>query len=143
VSAPGHGSVDAGSPAVPPPSAVPAVLVRSEERLAVSTEWVATERVVGRKRIVTETRHVEVTVRREELELTREPAPETVGAPGSMPVREPTVLVLREEVPTVTTEVRAYERVTLAVERVAGGETVAATLRREQVEADPVVATAP
>lgn len=50
-----------------------AEVVLHEERLRVGTRRMPVERVVVRRRVVTEVRHVQVTVRREELEVVRVP----------------------------------------------------------------------
>ena len=60
----------------PPPGAAAQVELR-EQRLQVATVSVAVERVVLRRRIVTEVQQIQVTVRREELEIVREPLPDT------------------------------------------------------------------
>lgn len=121
----------------------PAELVLSEERLSASAMWAATERVVLRRQVVTETRQVEVTVRREELVVSREAADATSreGAGAGDPdhgTHEPIVMVLREEVPQVTTRVQPYEQVTVTVERTSGTETIHEQLRHEELEVQGV-----
>jgi len=126
----------------------PPELVLSEERLHVGTRWVGVERVRVRTRIVTETRRVEVRVRREELVVEQvalvddEPAADVpVGA------QEPQVIVLHEEVPTVSLATRAYERVRVEVVPVDGEVGVRAALRHEELDLSgttvPVADTAP
>lgn len=131
-----------GQPADPPvpapqPGAAgrPPELVRAQERLQVATRWVTSERVVAQRRIVSEVRRVDVTIRREELVIVREPLPEQQPAAGSTPgAQQARVIVLREEVPVVTTMVRPYEQVTLTVDRVGESQTIEAVLRSEQID---------
>lgn len=127
----------AGPPAPPssrPESASPRELVRSEEVLRTGTRWVGTERITVRRRTVTETRQVEVTLQREELVITREALDDVPPAPGATPgASSPLVVVLLQEVPVVSTEVRPYERVTLTVDLVPGIEAVSASVRSEQI----------
>ncbi|MDQ1633755.1 MAG: hypothetical protein QOJ32_564 [Frankiaceae bacterium] len=105
----------------------------SEERLLVGTKWVPRERLSVRRRVVTETRQVTVTVRREELLIDRAPVvDEAAVAAPSLP--SPLVVVLREEVPVVEMQVRPYERVTVGVERISSEEVVGGVLGREQAE---------
>ncbi|MDQ1631926.1 MAG: hypothetical protein QOG60_2456 [Frankiaceae bacterium] len=107
--------------------------VLSEERLLVGTKWVPRERLSVRRRVVTETRQVTVTVRREELLIDRAPVvDEAAVAAPSLP--SPLVVVLREEVPVVEMQVRPYERVTVGVERISSEEVVGGVLGREQAE---------
>ena len=107
-------------------------VVLHEERLRAGTERVAVERVLVRKVVVTETRQVEVTVRREELQTTRVPAD---GAPAAGPAGgPPLVVVLAQEVPVVTLHPEPYERVTVHVDTVAGEQRVEQTLSSERVE---------
>ncbi len=115
------------------PGAASAELTLHEDQLQVETERVSTHRVVLRRRIVTEVRQVEVTVRREELEVERRPLPgqpDTATAASS----EPIVIVLSEEVPVVQLRTRPYEQVTVSVSTVAGKQDIAVTLDREEAE---------
>ncbi|WKK71888.1 DUF2382 domain-containing protein [Rathayibacter oskolensis] len=57
----------------------PVSVIRSEERLEVTTVRTATERVRIRRVIVTEERTVTVSLRREELVIEREPLDGAVG----------------------------------------------------------------
>jgi uncharacterized protein (TIGR02271 family) len=111
----------------------PASLVLSSEQLQVDRRWVAAERVHIRRRIVSETVSVPVTVRREELLIDRVPLP-GASTPGAQERPSPLVLVLSEEVPVVTVEARPYERVTVSVVRVAGEQTLQARLDSEHIE---------
>lgn len=110
-----------------------ASLLLSEQRLLVGTEWVPRERLTVRRRVVTETRQVTVTVRREELLVDSVSLDDEVpvAAPSS---RTPLVVVLHEEVPVVGVQVRPYERVTIGVERLQGHEVVEGELSREQAD---------
>ena len=118
----------------------PAVeVVLHEERLRVGTERVPVERVVVRRRVITEVRQVEVTVRREELEVSHVPLDgldSTVPA-GATP--RPLIIVLSEEVPVVDLQTRPYERITVWVDTVTGEQDVTETVSRElaDVVSDP------
>lgn len=102
-----------------------------EERLHVGTAPVAVRARV-RKRIVTEVRQVQVTVRREVLEVDQLPAEEGLAAAAG--TRSPLVLVLSEEVPVVGLEVRPYERVTLTVHEGTDEHEVSATVGTERLD---------
>jgi len=136
------GSTEPGRTSAAEPSEA-SVVVRSEERLRVGNQLVPVERVRVRRRVVTETRTVQVEVRREELVLERLPVEASGRAADSGPTgptdpagpRE-VVLELREEVPVVTTRVRPVERVWVWVARVAGTQQVATTLSREEIAID-------
>ncbi len=93
--------------------------VRAEERAQITTAWVATQRVTFQRRIVTETRQVEVTVRREELVVHRSALPDAPPEqpPAQVTSQQPLVIVLREQVPVVQLAVRPYERVTAVVKQ--------------------------
>jgi len=125
------------------PGGGPEVTVAAE-RLSVGTEWSVSGKLRLRRRIVTENRTIEVSVRREILELAGDDldfrdgrliGTAAGGRPEDQPAeRAPFVAVLREEVPVVTLEVRPYERVTVSVMRVQDFETVHDTVQHEQVE---------
>ncbi len=116
----------------PPPGAAVEVELR-EQRLRVATVSVAVERVVLRRRIVTEVQQVQVTVRREELEIIREPlSGQPTGAPGGAP--PPLLIVLSCEVPVVQLQRHPYEQVSVQVRRVEGQQQINETVSREQVE---------
>jgi uncharacterized protein (TIGR02271 family) len=113
-------------------------MTRSEEELAVDTVWRPAERVRVRRRVVEEEVMVAVTVRREELEIEREPASRfdppsrDAGEPA-----EPLVMVLHEERPLVGVEVVPTEVVRVRRAVVRGGErTVTDTVRGEQIEVE-------
>ncbi len=123
-------------PADTPDGTRPGAVVRSQERLLVSREWVAVERVRIRRRLVTEELLVPVTIRREELVIEQEPAAEPLRAlPGGAwpPSRAPLVITLHEEVPVVTLASRPYEQVTLTVEVVGREQDVTVELAGERV----------
>lgn len=107
-------------------------VIRSEERLDVSTVRTATERVRIRKVVVTEERTVTVQVRREELVVEREPLDGPLEGDGAPP--EPLVIVLHAEVPVVSTRVVPVERVSVVVDRITAMRTVTEELRHERVD---------
>lgn len=120
-------------PVVPVPDAAEVVL--HEQRLSVGSVRVPHERVVLRRRVISEVRQVEVTVRREELEIQRLPVgseQQSATTPG--PTAPPLVVVLREEVPVVQLRTQAYERVTVTTETVSAQQEVVEQIDREQVE---------
>ena len=104
-----------------------------EQQLQVDTVRVPVERVVLRRRIVTEVQQVQVTVRREELEIIREPlsGPPT-RAPGEAP--PPLLIQLSREVPVVQLQRHPYEQVTVQVRRVDGYKQIDETVSKEQAE---------
>ncbi len=104
-----------------------------EQQLQVDTVRVPVERVVLRRRIVTEVQQVQVTVRREELEIIREPlSGQPTGAPGEAP--PPLLIVLSREVPVVQLQRRPYEQVTVRVTSVEGQQQINESVSKEQVE---------
>ena len=138
--------VDRTEPPVAPASTEPTdslVVTRSEERLQVDTARRPYQRVVVRRRVVTETvvQRVEVQVRREVLEIERMPVADAAGTadllPGGLPA-EPQVLevVLHEERPVVGVEVVPVERVRITTDRVPGEHVVSADLRSERIDVD-------
>lgn len=106
-----------------------------------STRWEVSGRLRLTRRVVTGTRQIEVTVRREELTAEWEPAqpaekPSPLGddeAWQPAQTRDPLVIVLHEEVPEVTLQVRAYEQATATVTRHDGDIPVAGVVRKENV----------
>lgn len=113
-------------------------VVRSEERLDVTTAWTPTERLRVRKVVVTEERTVTVTLRREELVIEREPLdPEPLdGAegPSSGATPEPITLVLHAEEPVLTTRVVPVERVHVMIDRIIAMQSTTETVRKERVD---------
>ena len=113
-------------------------MTRSEEELAVETLWRPAERVRVRRRVVEEEVMVAVTVRREELEIVREPASrfDPPRRDAGEPV-EALVMVLHEERPVVGVEVVPTEVVRVHRAAVRGGErSITDTVRREQVDVE-------
>lgn len=115
-------------------------LIRSEERLNVDKEEVATGRVGVRKTVVEDTETVEVPVRREEVTIEREPisAEEAAALKGktggigdeevSVTVHEERVNVSKEEVPV--------EKINLKKTAVEDTETVTENVRKERFETE-------
>lgn len=121
-----------------PGSSADGYMVRSEERLRVSTELVEAGRVRVRKHVVTEIQQVEVTVRREEVRLEHVPLRDTdLGTAGDLSTAgEEVEFVLYAERPVVTTEIIPVERVRVSKEMVAAVEAVEGEVRKEQLELD-------
>lgn len=110
-------------------------VIRSEERLDVTTVRTASERLRIRKVIVTEERTVTVQLRREELVIDREPLEGVVADhPGNDEPAAPVTLVLFAEVPVVTTSIAPVERVSVVVDRVTDLRTVTESVRKERVD---------
>ena len=116
-------------------AAAPEVVLHSERvHIDVARESV---RAVVRRRIVTEVRTIEVTVRREVLEVEHLPAdasPDEPALPVAAEPRQALSLLLSEEVPVVHLQVQPYERVTVDVHPVTGEERVTTTRGEERVE---------
>lgn len=116
----------------------------SREVVNIDTEWAESGRVRFRRRIVTETRTLEVTVRREELEIEdlhvidRNGA--LVGSAKDGPVTdapapaEPLVIVLQEEVPEVSLRLRPYEQVIVTTTIGTRAGRVTSEVQREEVD---------
>lgn len=109
-----------------------AEVVLHEERVHVDVVREAVRAVV-RRRIVTEVRTVEVTVRREVLEVEELPA-DGAALPVAQEARQALTMVLSEELPVVTLQVQPYERVTLDVHVVDEQERVTTTSGQERAE---------
>ncbi len=143
----------------PPPPVAPAHdggMVRSEERLLVSTERVAATRARLVKYVVTEEVQITVPIRREEIRIEEvpidapDPGPgESLVAPGDASGTAPTTspipavggalpeeIVLHAERPVVSVEVVPVERVRLRTEVVTGTEQVTDQVQREQIVVD-------
>lgn len=111
-------------------------VVLHEQRLLVGTVRVPTEQVVLRRRITTSVRQVQVTVRREELEVHRVPLTDQEAAAGA-PVPAagpPLVILLSEEIPVVQVVTRPYEQVTVHVDTATGQQQITQDLSRERAE---------
>ena len=124
-------------------------IVLHQEQLQVRTQWVTAGRVRLSRRIITETRTVELTVRREVLVVETDAAvsPDGAiagvardGAASSGPPADQTrlVFVLREEVPEVLHHVRAYEHVTAHVGIAETAGSVSSLLGAEVADLDVV-----
>jgi stress response protein YsnF len=138
------------APITPSPTADDGAMIRSEERLRVGTEQVATTRARLVKYVVTENVTITVPIRREEIRVEEvpidavDPVDEseflvpadatpgtTTGAAGL-----PSEIILHTERPVVTVEVVPVERVRLRTEVVQGTETVTDQVQREQIAVD-------
>jgi stress response protein YsnF len=108
------------------------LVLSQQELLQLPSDWVAVERLRIRRRIVSETVAVPVVVRREELLIER--LPRADGIPTAAEAPMPLVVVLHEEVPVVSLDVRPYEQVIISVVEVAGEQTINASLDSERVE---------
>jgi stress response protein YsnF len=112
-------------------------MTRSEEELVVDTVWRPAERVRLRRRVVEEDVTVTVRVRREQLEIEREPVSryEAPQREGAIEHPEDIVIVLHAERPVVGVEVVPVERIRVSREIVVAGEhTEQGSVRREQVD---------
>ncbi len=115
-------------------------VIRSEEHLVVGTEGRPAEVVRITKYVVTEEQTVTVPVRREHIRIERLPATQDVPwrPVDLLARRDPSIpaleVVLSEEVPVVTSEIRPREVVRVFVDRISTDQTVTAELRREQVD---------
>jgi uncharacterized protein (TIGR02271 family) len=116
----------------------------SREVVNIDTEWAESGRLRFRRRIVTETRTVEVTVRREELEIEELHVTDRngalVGSAKDGPTTdapapaEPLVIVLQEEVPEVSLRLRPYEQVTVTTTLGTRMGRVTSEVQREEVD---------
>ena len=112
-------------------------VVRSEEQLRTSVRRRARERVVVRTRVVSEDVTLTFPVRRQVVEIEREPLdPAIAAAEGLALERGPESLevVVYEERPVVTMELVPVERIRVTREVVRDEEPVRASLGREQIE---------
>jgi stress response protein YsnF len=134
-------------PPVPSAAAPPAdgAMTRSEERLRVGTERVATTRARLVKYVVTEEVQITVPIRREEIRVEHVPVDAPDDGPGESLVTDgpasgtgtspglPDEIVLHTERPVVTVEVVPTERVRLRTELVQGEERVSDQVQRERI----------
>lgn len=124
------------------PDASDAALIRSEERLNVSTRRRPTERVVLRKYVVEEMQTIEVPVRREEYRIEREPITDTAGIGGEDRVEDAhhdedfASLVIYEERVKIEKEIVPVERVTLRKEIVRATATATEDVAKERIAAE-------
>jgi uncharacterized protein (TIGR02271 family) len=112
----------------------PITVVRSEERLDVTTVWTPTERLRVRKVIVTEERTITVTLRREELVIERERLDGPPEIEPSADTPEPITLVLHAEEPVLSTRVVPVERVHVMIDRIVAMKSTTETIRKERVD---------
>lgn len=111
-------------------------VVLSAERLRHDVVRTPRERVRISKHITTEVRTLEVPVRVERLVVEREPVADPGRAAVAGPAEDPgeLVVVLHEEVPVVSVQVRPTERVRFRVQRVTEERVVSDVLRHEEVD---------
>jgi uncharacterized protein (TIGR02271 family) len=112
-------------------------MTRSEERMAVGTEQVATGTARLRKYIVTEQVTQTVPVSHEEIRVVHEPITEESRGDalrGGELTEEEHEVVLHAERPAVTTETVPVERVRLATETVQSEQEVTGEVRKEHIE---------
>jgi stress response protein YsnF len=120
-------------------------MTRSEERLRVGTERVATTRARLVKYVVTEEVQITVPIRREEIRAEHVPVDAPDDGPGESLVTDgpaggtgaspglPDEIILHTERPVVTVEVVPTERVRLRTELVQGEERVSDQVQRERI----------
>jgi stress response protein YsnF len=125
-------------------------MTRSEERLRIGTERVATTRARLVKYVVTEEVTITVPIRREEIRVEEVPLDAAdddlpgeslvaAGGASGTPLTGsglPDEIILHTERPVVTVEVVPVERVRLRTEVVQGTETVTEQVQREQIAVD-------
>jgi uncharacterized protein (TIGR02271 family) len=115
-------------------------MLRSEERLRVTTENVESGRVRMRKYVTTEQESVTVPITREEVRIEREQIPEDQqrrmsSSETSIGESEQEV-ILHEERPIVNKEAVPVERIKLNTEKVTEEQTIQGEVRREQFDVD-------
>lgn len=119
-------------------------VILHEERLAVTTQRYATERVTIERVIITEQRTITVDVRHEELRITREALDdESVSTADTAMTLDPLVVILHEEQIDVTKTVVPVERVTVQTHSVTEDQQVTEILGREVIDIDRTDTTAP
>lgn len=135
------------------PDPVPAITL-SREIVKLGTEWAESGRVRFRRRIITETRQVEVTTRREELVIEDVDVTDRNGAlvgtakdgrvtDEPRPAAAPLVIVLQEEVPELSLRLRPYEQVTVTTTIGSRTGRVNSQVHREEVDVDTAPSAAP
>lgn len=123
-------------------SGQPTEMTLSKEVLHLGTEWTVSGGIRMRRRIVTETRTVQVTLRREELEfevehIEHEQDGTLLGSNYAGPVtgppqpKAPLVIVLQQEEPDIGVRLVPYEKITVTTTLVRGAQQVQAGLRHE------------
>ena len=120
-------------------------MIRSEERLQVTTEIVPAGRIQLRKYLVTEEQTFTVPVTREESAVDYEEIPDYERVPdGTDTLSDGYVEVVRhEERVVVTKQVVAVERVRLVRRVVTAGRTVTGQVRREVVDVHQLDVSSP
>jgi uncharacterized protein (TIGR02271 family) len=116
-------------------------MTRSEERVHVGTEVRESGRARLRKYITTETVTQTVSVRHEEVTISREPITEAnadVALSGGELTEEVIEITLHEERPVVAKETVAVERIRLDTREVVEEQTVSAEIRKENIEVEGV-----
>ena len=112
-------------------------VVRSEEELRTSVRRVPRERVVVRTRVVTEDVTLTFQVRKQVVEIEREPLDAAIAAAEGLALErgpESLEVVVYEERPVVTMELVPVERIRVTREVERNEEPVRTSLRREQIE---------
>lgn len=112
-------------------------MTRSEEEMRVGTEQRATGRARLHKFVVTEQQTVTVPVTHEEVRMVTEPitdANREAATSGPDISEEEHEVILHEEVPVVTMQTVAKERVQLGTETVTEEQQVSADVRKERIE---------
>jgi stress response protein YsnF len=135
-------AVDLSGALPPVPDGAARTVVLHEQRLAVGTAWFPAQTVRISRRIVTETRMVPVQVRTEVLDIEYLPTTGVVDeiAIGASSTRD-VELVLHEEVPVVTVQVRPTERIRVAVRTAASEVAVTEQVSSERIDVTTVPAT--
>lgn len=117
------------------PAANDGEIIRSEERLNVEKERVASGEARLRKYVVEDTETVEVPVSREEVRIERTPISEEEAANFSGKIGEEEASVtLHEERVNVSKDTVPVEKINLSKEAVKDTETVTETVRKEQFD---------
>lgn len=123
-----------------------ATMIRSEERLAVSTVVQSIGRVRLTKYIVTEEVTHTFTLRREEIRVEHLPplgADSTASGPGAAFDDAVEEIVLHAEVPVLETRVVPVEVVRVSKHTLVGQQQVSADVAREQIEVEQTGRTGP
>jgi uncharacterized protein (TIGR02271 family) len=116
-------------------SSSPVEVIRSEEQVRVGISSTPRSILRIRKVIVSEQQTVTVTLRREELRITEEPATDDATASGLLAdPGDELVLVLHAEEVDVSTRVVPVERVRVRKARVESTTAITESVRREQVQ---------
>ena len=130
------------APATDAPEPAPArdgdgTMTRSEEQLRVGTQKKETGRARLVKHVVTEQQQATVPVSHQEAKVVSEPITDG-DAVGTELTEDEVSVTLTEEVPVVSTEAHAVERVRLDTETVTEEETVKGEVRKEVIETEGV-----